>query len=169
MNIENISIKNRSGFISALLGVLASIVMAMGSDGLLGSIANATSDWGNVQEAVERLHSYDLDQVGESAFIQRGDPNFQEFSAIIESKVPWLKNSPPDAYLMNTPATMGGAPTKVVHAIIDRQSKAISEFYVIENWLSQEKQKDYLYKGLFILLLSFGVASLQFVRFDSPN
>ena len=66
---------------------------------------------------------------------------------------------------MNTPATIGGAPTKVVHAILNGEPRAISEFYVIESWISQEKQKEYLYKGLFILFISFAVASLQFVKF----
>ncbi|GAJ72457.1 hypothetical protein JCM18904_3285 [Vibrio sp. JCM 18904] len=121
---------------------------------------------GNVNSAVKQLHSYKLNQVGGQASIRRGEPNFEEFSAVIESKVPWLKYSTPDAYVMNTPATIGGAPTKVVHVFFNGQSRAISEFYVVESWISQEKQKDYLYKGLFILFISFGVASFQFVKLD---
>lgn len=164
MEIAGFEIKNKEGFFSALLGVFASFVMAMGSDGLLGSLANVTSDWGNVNLAVEKLHAYNVNEVGGQSILARNDAGFKEFDEVMKAKVPSLKYSRPDAYIMNTPATIGGAPTKVVHTFANRQSNSIAEFYIIDSWIAQEKQKDYLYKGLFFLFLSFLISASQFVK-----
>ncbi|RBO81861.1 hypothetical protein [Marinomonas aquiplantarum] len=164
MQIAGFEIENRRGFLSALFGLLASIVMAMGSDGLLGSISNLTSDWGDVKSAVHTLHSYDVNKVGGRAALKPSDEGFNEFQGVIANKVPWLKYNKPDYFLMNTPATIGGAPRKVVHAVFNNQAKAIGDFYIIDGWLVQEKQKDYLYKGLFLLFISFCIAVSQYIK-----
>lgn len=164
MKIAGFEIKNKAGFFSALLGVLATFTMAMGNDGLLGSVANATSSWGNVNVAVEKLHSYNVNQVGGHAILDRSDVGFQKLDEVLRSKVPWLKYSCPTAYIMNTPATIGGAPTKVVHAYINGKTQAVAEFYVVDSWIAQEKQKNYLYKGLMLLFISFCISISQFVK-----
>lgn len=143
MEIAGFEVENKAGFFSALLGVFASFVMAMRSDGLLGSVANVTSDWGNVNLAVEKLHSYNVNEVGGESMLTRNDTGFKEFDKVMKAKVPSLKSSRPDAYIMNTPATIGGAPTKVVHAVANRKANSIAEFYIIDSWIAQEKQKDY--------------------------
>ena len=164
MYIAGFKIENISGFLSAVLGVLASIVMAMGSEGLLGSIANFTSDWGEVNHAVCVLHSYDVSEVGAQATLHPTDDGFHEFYSVLSNKVPWLRYNRPDYFLMNTAATIGNAPSKIVHAIYGNQAKTIGDFYIVDGWLIQEKQKDYLYKGLFLLIISFGLAITQYIR-----
>ncbi|MBS9921710.1 hypothetical protein [Vibrio alginolyticus] len=164
MEIMDYEIENKAGFFSAVLGLIASLVMAMGSIGWLGSIADVFSDWGDINHAVAKLHSYDVNNVGSKALLLPTDEGFDEFNELISMKTPWLKYRTPDAYLMNTPATFGGAPTKVVHVIYNNQAKSIAEFYIIENWISQEKQRDFLYKGLIILFASFLVSMSQFVK-----
>ena len=158
MRIIGFEIENKKGLWSALLGLFASIVMAMGSDGLLGGVANLTSDWGDVNAAVSTLHSYNVNEVGGRAILTQKDTGFNELREVLSTKVPWLKYNKPDYFLMNTPATIGGAPRKVVHAIFKQKGETISDFYIIDGWISQEKQKDYLYKGLFILFMSFCMA-----------
>lgn len=164
MYIAGFKIDNLKGFLSALFGVLASIVMAMGSDGLLGSIANFTSDWGEVSSAVQTLHSYNVNEVGSRTSLRPEHDGFSEFHNVLTNKVPWLKYNKPDYFLMNTAAAIGNSPRKVVHAIYNNQVKTIGDFYIIDGWLVQEKQKDYLYKGLFLLIISFVIAVSQYVR-----
>lgn len=164
MNIARFEIENKKGFWSALLGVFASIVMAMGNDGLLGSIANFTSDWGDVEEAIVTLHSYNVNEVGGRAALQPKDDGFNELHDVLSNKVSWLKYNKPDYFLMNTPVTIGGSPRKVIHAIYNNRAKTIGDFYIVDGWLVQEKQKDYLYKGLILLIISFCVAASQYIK-----
>ncbi|WP_432451862.1 hypothetical protein ACRRS0_12500 [Agarivorans sp. QJM3NY_29] len=168
MEVAGFEIENKSGFWSALIGLIASLVMAMGNDGLLGGIADATSEWGDVKSAVVTLHSYDVNSVGDNSYsvLRPSDEGFNKLSEVLSTKVPWLRYSKPDLIVMNTVATFGGSPKKVVHARAKGQSqvKAIADFYIVDDWITQSKSKDYLYKGLFLLIVSFGIGISQFVR-----
>ncbi|EKF9771389.1 hypothetical protein O1D04_003614 [Vibrio cholerae] len=143
---------------SFVLGIFSTIVISMGSSGILGDLSDTWSEWGDVSSAYKLMQDFNRN-AGKYGHVQVGEPGFDTLANVIGQNVRTINPSSLSHIVLVHPATFAGVKELKVQVAYkgSRDTQAIADFTVFQSWVNQAKSQDYLYTGLFWLFLSFVV------------